>query len=159
METVLLHSINLCKETIAMMILRHPIYVKKHKVTLNRLGTNVGILDGDFPLTSNFYLDTTPLILASQKNLFGVVKLLLLRGESISRPHTPCCICNICDRRMKRDRLRFAHRRLNTYRGLASESYITLASKDPFEEAFDLRQEVMALSHNEKYFKVGNLIY
>jgi hypothetical protein len=43
---------------------------------------------------------------------------------------------------------------LNAYRGLASESYISLAAIDPILTAFELGRELRDLSGKEKYFKV-----
>lgn len=55
---------------------------------------------------------------------------------------------------MKFDMLRSAKYRLNAYRGLASEAYISLSSKDPIFTAFELGAELKSLSRVEKYFKV-----
>ena len=55
---------------------------------------------------------------------------------------------------MKFDMLRSAKYRLNAYRGLASEAYISLSSKDPILTAFELGAELKSLSRVEKYFKV-----
>lgn len=55
---------------------------------------------------------------------------------------------------MKFDQLRMANFRLNAYRGLASEAYISLSSEDPFLTAFQLAKELRTLSNEEKHFKV-----
>lgn len=103
---------------------------------------------------SQFSPDITPLILASQKNQYEIVQLLLLRGEIIQKPHKFRCACQECTNKMKFDMLRSAKYRLNAYRGLASEAYISLSSKDPIFTAFELGAELKSLSRVEKYFKV-----
>ena len=55
---------------------------------------------------------------------------------------------------MKFDQLRVASYRLNAYRGLASEAYISLSSDDPFLTAFQLAKELRKLSDVEEHFKV-----
>ena len=108
----------------------------------------------DLFLFSQFSPDITPLILASQKNQYEIVQLLLLRGEKVQKPHKFGCLCQECVNKMKFDQLRSAKYRLNAYRGLASEAYISLSSKDPILTAFQLSKELRLLSRNEKYFKV-----
>ncbi|XP_033754245.1 short transient receptor potential channel 3-like [Pecten maximus] len=102
---------------------------------------------------SQFSPDITPLILASQKNQYEIVQLLLLRGEIIQKPHKFNCTCQDCENKMQFDKLRLAKYRLNAYRGLASEAYISLSSKDPILTAFELANELQNLSTIEKYFK------
>ena len=63
-------------------------------------------------------------------------------------------MCRECVNKMKFDQLRSAKYRLNAYRGLASEAYISLSSKDPILTAFQLSKELKELSSSEKYFKV-----
>ncbi len=55
---------------------------------------------------------------------------------------------------MKFDQLRVANFRLNAYRGLASEAYISLSSDDPFLAAFQLAKELRKLADVEEHFKV-----
>ncbi len=59
-----------------------------------------------------------------------------------------------CRNRMKFDQLRVANFRLNAYRGLASEAYISLSSDDPFLAAFQLAKELRKLADVEEHFKV-----
>ena len=80
--------------------------------------------------------------------------MLLLTGDRIVKPHDFQCKCNECSNKFKFDSLRLAQSRLNAYRGLASESYISLASMDPIQTAFELGSELRSLSIKEKYFKV-----
>ena len=53
------------------------------------------------------------------------------------------------------DQLRLAKYRLNAYRGLVSEAYISLSSKDPILSAFELGAELKRLSRVEEHFKVS----
>ncbi|KAK0061859.1 short transient receptor potential channel 3, partial [Biomphalaria pfeifferi] len=102
---------------------------------------------------SQFSPDLTPLILASQKNQYEIVQLLLLRRETIIKPHKFSCDCQECQNKIKFDQLRLAKYRLNAYKGLASEAYISLSSEDPILTAFELGAELRRLSSVEKHFK------
>ncbi|KAL4234378.1 hypothetical protein ACF0H5_006025 [Mactra antiquata] len=102
---------------------------------------------------SQFSPDITPLILSAQKNQYEIVQLLLLRGDRIQKPHKFGCLCQECVNKMKFDQLRSAKYRLNAYRGMSSEAYISLSSKDPILTAFQLSKELKNLSTLEKYFK------
>lgn len=93
-------------------------------------------------------------MLASQYNRTEIVQILLLNGDFIEKPHEFHCKCNECSNRFKFDSLRHAQSRLNAFRGLASESYISLASIDPVLTAFEMAHELKILSEKEKYFKV-----
>ena len=64
------------------------------------------------------------------------------------------CSCMECRNRMKFDQLRVANFRLNAYRGLASEAYVSLSSDDPFLAAFQLAKELRKLADVEEHFKV-----
>lgn len=79
--------------------------------------------------------------------------MLLLNGDRIEKPHEFHCECNECKNRFKFDSLRHAQSRLNAFRGLSSESYISLASVDPILTAFEMGRELRILSEKEKYFK------
>ena len=72
---------------------------------------------------AQFSPDVTPLILAAQYNRTEIVQVLLINGDRI------------------------------TFRGRASESYISLASLDPILTSFELGHELKMLSTKEKYFK------
>ena len=61
-----------------------------------------------------------------------------------------------CVNKSKFDQLRSAKYRLNAYRGMASDAYISLSSKDPILTAFQLSKELTNLSKQEKYFKVSD---
>ena len=94
-------------------------------------------------------------VAASHCNRTEIVQMLLLAGERIERPHQFHCECHECSNRFEFDSLRHAQSRLNAFRGLASEAYISLASRDPILTAFELGRELRILSEKEKYFKVS----
>lgn len=135
--------------------------ILKHKryLDLTRDRRKFGATDDFFTALdldeSQFSPDLTPLILAAQKNQYEIVQLLLLRGETIPRPHRFNCHCKECSNKNEFDQLRQAISRLNAYRGLASEAYVSLSSKDPILTAFELASELRRLAHVEKYFRVS----
>ena len=92
-------------------------------------------------------------ILAAQFNRIEIIQKLLLNGDRISKPHDFNCKCTECLNKFKFDSLRHAQSRLNAYRGLTSEAYISLASIDPILTAFYLSHELNILAEKEKYFK------
>ena len=98
-------------------------------------------------------------MLAAQYNRADIVQILIANGDRIEKPHEFTCTCNECSNRFKFDSLRNAQSRLNAYKGLSSEIYITLVSLDPILTAFELRHEIRYLSDKEKYFKVNILNY
>jgi len=53
------------------------------------------------------------------------------------------------------DELREAKTKLTTFKALASDSYIVLASDDPVFVAFELAQKLKNLAVEEKHFKVS----
>ena len=153
LREALLLAIFLGHTQIAESILRHP----KYKVLNEKKFVNEST-DSFWQTPSSddaqFSPDITPLILASQYKRTEIVQILLLGGDRIMKPHHYECKCNECSNKFKFDSLRFAKSRLNTYRGLASETYISLANIDPIQTAFELGHEIRNLSMNEKYFKV-----
>ncbi|CAF0823158.1 unnamed protein product [Rotaria sordida] len=152
MREALLLAIYLGHVQIAEACLRHP----KFKV-LNDKKVFTGNDDSFWQTPSSddaqFAPDITPLILASQYNRTEIVQLLLRGGDRITKPHDYHCKCQECHNKFEFDSLRHAQSRLNAYRGLASESYISLASIDPILTAFELGYELRDLSGKEKYFK------
>ena len=48
------------------------------------------------------------------------------RGGGIDRPHRCHCLCDDCQTLANQDELKFARSRLNAYRALASEAYLSL---------------------------------
>ena len=81
---------------------------------------------------------------------------LLLKGETIEKPHRCHCTCGDCAAMARRDELKFARSRLNSYRAMASEAYISLSSEDPILTSFDLRKELCQVSREEKYYTVSD---
>ncbi|CAG5116513.1 unnamed protein product, partial [Candidula unifasciata] len=146
-----LQAISADHTQIAESILKHRRYLEMWKER-----RKLGDTDGFYKTAlsdSQFSPDITPLILAAQKNQFEIVQLLLTRGEHIMKPHKFSCGCQECRNKMKFDQLRLAKYRLNAYRGLASEAYISLSSGDPILTAFELAAELRRLSSVEKHFK------
>jgi hypothetical protein len=94
-------------------------------------------------------------LLAARYNRTELVQMLLLNGDYIVKPHDFNCKCNECKNRFEFDSLRHAQSRLNAFRGLASESYISLVSIDPFLTAFEINKELKLLADKEKHFKVN----
>ena len=143
---------------IAESVLRHP----KYKVLNEKKFVNEDT-DSFWQTPSSddaqFSPDITPLILAAQYKRTEIVQILLIAGDRIIKPHDYECKCNECSNKFKFDSLRFAKSKLNAYRGLASESYISLASIDPIQTAFELGHEIKLLSSKEKYFKASIRFY
>ena len=102
---------------------------------------------------SQFSPDITPLQLACQLNNLKIVRILLNLGYRIEKPHELHCKCNECYNRLKFDSVRHAHVRLNTYKGITSDAYVSLTSEDPILTCFSLRQEVLFLAKKENMFK------
>ncbi|KAI8790079.1 short transient receptor potential channel 3 [Biomphalaria glabrata] len=146
-----LQAISAGHTQIADTILKHKRYLEMWKEK-RKLGATDDFYKTAYP-DSQFSPDLTPLILASQKNQYEIVQLLLLRGETIIKPHKFSCDCQECQNKIKFDQLRLAKYRLNAYKGLASEAYISLSSKDPILTAFELAAELRRLSSVEKHFK------
>lgn len=137
---------------IAEAILKHPKYkILNEKKILN--GDTDSFWQTPSSDDAQFSPDITPIMLASQFNRTEIVQMLLLNGDRISKPHDFNCKCIECLNKFKFDSLRHAQSRLNAYKGLASESYISLASIDPILTAFELGRELGILAEKEKYFK------
>lgn len=76
-------------------------------------------------------------------------------GERIEEPHDTTCPCETCNDLQTKDELRWTKNRLGAYKGLASESYISLANPDPILSAFVLRQKLRINAKEEKHFAVS----
>jgi len=63
-----------------------------------------------------------------------VVMALLLKHETIERPHRCHCLCEDCHTQANNDELKFARSRLNAYRALASEAYLA-TRLSPFQSS------------------------
>ncbi|XP_067652080.1 short transient receptor potential channel 7-like isoform X1 [Haliotis asinina] len=151
----LLQAISAGHEQIAETILKHPKYrdVKKENKRFGETDYFYNQTSEDSPFSS----DITPLILAAERNQFEIVQLLLLRGETITKPHHYYCNCQECSNKLQFDQLRLAKTRLNAYKGLASGAYISLSSKDPILTAFELAKELRSVAKVEKYYKTEYL--
>jgi transient receptor potential cation channel subfamily C protein 6 len=137
---------------IAEAILKHPKYkILNEKKILN--GDTDSFWQTPSSDDAQFSPDITPIMLASQYNRTEIVQILLINGDRIAKPHDFNCKCTECLNKFKFDSLRHAQSRLNAYKGLASESYISLASVDPILTAFELSHELGILADKEKYFK------
>jgi ankyrin repeat protein len=153
LREALLLAIYIGHTQIAELILRHPQYkIFNDKKLLN--GASDSFWQTPSSDDAQFSPDITPIMLASQYNRTEIVQMLLLNGDRIDKPHEYNCKCNECTNRFKFDSLRHAQSRLNAYRALASESYISLVSVDPILTAFEMGHELRYLSEKEKYFKV-----
>lgn len=152
----LLQAISAGHEQIAETILKHPKYrdAKKENKRIGETDYFFNTTSEDSPFSS----DITPLILAAERNQFEIVQLLLLRGETIQKPHHYYCACQECSNKLQFDQLRLAKTRLNAYKGLASGAYISLSSKDPVLTAFELARELRRVARVEKYFKVRTFV-
>jgi len=110
--------------------------------------------ENDFYLQSKSFMpDITPLILASHKDNYEIIKMLLDRGETIFEPHDVRCSCQDCIKSRAEDSLRYSRSRINAYKALASPSFISLSSRDPILTAFQLSWELKRLSKIENEFK------
>jgi hypothetical protein len=158
MREALMYTIYLGHMLIAEIILKHPRYEIKHdtEVLFDDSGqpNTVSAKSKTSPLgsaDSKFSADVTPLILAAQYNRTDIVQMLLARGDLK-------CLCEQCVKAYEYDSLRYAQSRLYAYKGLASESYISLVSLDPILTAFELGNELKILANKEIMFKVLVLI-
>ena len=148
----LLQAISSGHEQIAESILKHPKYqgMKKEQKKFGETDHFFNTANEDSPFSS----DITPLILAAERNQIEIVQLLLLRGETIRKPHHYYCNCQECSNKLQYDQLRLAKTRLNAYKGQSSGAYISLSSSDPILTAFELARELRAVAKVEKYYKV-----
>ncbi|XP_059819227.1 short transient receptor potential channel 2-like [Hypanus sabinus] len=103
--------------------------------------------------SSRFAPGVTPLTLACQKNLFEIVDLLMKKGHVIPTPHKISCACPECLNARQYDMLKFSLSRMNTYKGLASRPYLSIANDDAMLSAFKLSRELKQLSKKEPEFK------
>ncbi|XP_059502870.1 transient receptor potential cation channel subfamily C member 2b [Stegostoma tigrinum] len=103
--------------------------------------------------SSRFAPGVTPLTLACQKNLFDIVDLLMKKGHVIPIPHKISCACPECLNARQYDMLKFSLSRINTYKGLASRPYLSIANDDAMLSAFKLSRELKQLSKKEPEFK------
>uniref|UniRef100_A0A8C6WE50 Transient receptor potential cation channel subfamily C member 6 n=1 Tax=Neogobius melanostomus TaxID=47308 RepID=A0A8C6WE50_9GOBI len=102
---------------------------------------------------TRFSNDITPIILASQRQEYEIVHILLMKGVRIDRPHDYFCQCIVCNEQQKHDSFSHSQSRINAYRGLASPAYLSLSNEDPVMAALELSNELAVLANIEKEFK------
>ena len=144
----LLLAIKLGTDEIAETIVDHPKYAEIGE-EIKRQGRMEYLLNSCDDMV-------TPLVLAAQLNRYEVVTALLMKGEVIEKPHKHYCACSGCHKMTQYDELKFAKARLNTYKGLVSESYTSLSSEDPILKSFELRRELKQVAAHEKYYTVSD---
>ena len=131
-------------------ILDHPLY-RNQRMHLGAADAFYA-KDGNTPRMRH---NTTPIVLAAQRNNFYLVKLLLIRGGTILPPHDYFCDCIECSNMRVYDSVKYSRSRLNTFQALASPSYISLSSDDPILTAFQLSHQLEGLCDIEKEYKVN----
>lgn len=97
--------------------------------------------------SSDFPDYVTPLILAAQCGHYEIIKMLIERGHTISKPHPPTCRCSDCTVQLEHDDLLHAESlKLNLYRAVCNPAYICYSTHDPILAAFHLSQELKECS-------------
>lgn len=97
--------------------------------------------------SSDFPDYVTPLILAAQCGHYEIIKMLIERGHTISKPHPPTCRCADCTVQLEHDDLLHAESlKLNLYRAVCNPAYICYSTHDPILAAFHLSQELKECS-------------
>ncbi|RZC42137.1 short transient receptor potential channel 4, partial [Asbolus verrucosus] len=93
--------------------------------------------------SSDFPDYITPLILAAQCGHYEIIEMLIDRGHTISKPHSPTCRCMDCKAQLEKDDLLHAeHLRMNLYRSVCNPAYICHSSHDPILTSFQLSAEL-----------------
>ena len=152
-EDALLFAIGKENVQVCELLLDHPLY-KNRRI---QLSDSSGFYQQDTHIPRQ-RPNTTPIVLASHKNNFYIVQLLLLRGSRITPPHDYFCDCIECSNMRVFDSVKYSRSRLNTYKALASPAYLSLNSEDPVLEAFELSQKLEALAEIEKEYKVRGCV-
>uniref|UniRef100_A0A0R3X9C5 TRP_2 domain-containing protein n=1 Tax=Hydatigena taeniaeformis TaxID=6205 RepID=A0A0R3X9C5_HYDTA len=93
------------------------------------------------------------LILAAHRDNYAIIKILIDRGNKITKPHELRCACNACVQASREDSLQHSKLRINAYRALSSPCFIALSSTDPILTAFELSWETRRLGRLENEFK------
>ncbi|GFY36430.1 transient-receptor-potential-like protein [Trichonephila clavipes] len=90
----------------------------------------------------------TPLMVAALEGNIEITKMFLERGYFVKKPHSPHCACDTCcaNRKKAGETLTESMSRINTYRTLASPTYLILTTCDPILAAFKLSYELEQLS-------------
>eukprot|EP00058_Branchiostoma_floridae_P025912 XP_002611402.1 hypothetical protein BRAFLDRAFT_210686 [Branchiostoma floridae] len=144
----LLHAIREGVYRIVEMMVNHP------SITPDMLGAGWSRVTSDCDDVSSC---VTPVMLCAQLNQFEILQLLLSQGATIANPHKPGCRCTGCKGSNKDDSLRHSILRIETYRALASPSWISLTSSDPVLTAFKLSWDLRHLATNEREFQESYL--
>ncbi|KAG5870797.1 hypothetical protein JTB14_025712 [Gonioctena quinquepunctata] len=106
--------------------------------------------------SSDFPDYVTPLILAAQCGHYEIIKMLIERGHTISKPHPPSCRCSECRRYLEQDDILHAESlRLNQYRAVVNPAYICYSTHDPILAAFHLSQELKESAFLVPEFRVA----
>jgi hypothetical protein len=138
-------------------ILNHPGFAASKRLTLSPCEQD--LQDDDFygydEDGTRFSPCITPIILAAHCQKYEVVRMLLLKGVRIERPHDYFCKCGDCMEKQRHDSFRHSRSRINAYKGLASPAYLSLSSEDQVLNALELSNELAKLANIEKEFKVS----
>lgn len=106
--------------------------------------------------SSDFPDYVTPLILAAQCGHYEIIKLLVERGHTISKPHPPNCQCSDCRIRLEHDDLLHAESlKLNLYRAVSNPAYLCYSTHDPILAAFQLSKELRECAFYIPEFRVA----
>nr|CAI5835916.1 unnamed protein product [Callosobruchus analis] len=114
------------------------------KLLLDKLNSTTPSLEFIGVTHSNDFADyITPLILAAQCGHYEIIKMLIERGHTISKPHPPTCRCADCRVRLEHDDLLHAESlKLNLYRAVSNPAYICYSTHDPILTDFCLSKEL-----------------
>ncbi|XP_030853348.1 short transient receptor potential channel 5 [Strongylocentrotus purpuratus] len=96
-------------------------------------------------LNGDFHPDVSPLVLAAQHNNFDTIKTLLEAGARIKDPRENLDQSEV-------HTLENSVGMLNLYKALASQSYISLTSSDPFNTTFELCAKMRKLMRTKYEF-------
>ncbi|KAG8178569.1 hypothetical protein JTE90_004497 [Oedothorax gibbosus] len=90
----------------------------------------------------------TPTMAAATTGNIEITRMLLERGYSVAKPHSPKCQCqeNCAKKWQDGETLTESISRMNAYRAIASPTYLILTSEDPILSAFQLSKELEKLS-------------
>ncbi|CAG9858727.1 unnamed protein product [Phyllotreta striolata] len=106
--------------------------------------------------SSDFPDYVTPLILAAQCGHYEIIKMLIERGHTISKPHAPACRCSECKMHLENDdTLHSESLKLNLYRAVANPAYLCYSTYDPILAAFQLSKELTDSSFLIPEFRVA----
>ncbi|XP_071821076.1 short transient receptor potential channel 4-like isoform X3 [Apostichopus japonicus] len=96
-------------------------------------------------LNGDFHPDVTPLVLSAQHNHYEIIRILLEYGARIKDPRD-------YSNQAEMHTLENSVGMLNLYKALASQAYISLTAKDPFNTTFELCAKLRKLSKTKYEF-------